>query len=194
MTNTQSAFGAEYDSLADMVSFGLAPALVMYVWALSDIGKLGWLGAFIYTAGTALRLARFNTQLGQADKRYFQGLASPAAAAVVAGMVWVGQGYLGEGHRVAYLALAVTIAVGLLMVSNVRYRSFKDLDLKGKVPFVAILAVVLVFVLVSLDPPQVLFAGFAIYALSGPVVTLLTLRRRRAERGVVKERDETDSE
>lgn len=182
MTNTQSAFGAEYDSLADMVSFGLAPALVVYTWALSDIGKLGWLGAFIYTACTALRLARFNTQVGRADKRYFQGLASPAAAAVVAGMVWVGQNYFSNGQQVAYLALVVTIFAGVLMVSNVRYRSFKDLDLKGKVPFVAILAVVLVFVLISLDPPQVLFAGFGIYALSGPVFTLLTLRRRRAER------------
>ncbi|MDT8384748.1 MAG: CDP-diacylglycerol--serine O-phosphatidyltransferase [Gammaproteobacteria bacterium] len=182
MTNTQSAFGAEYDSLADMVSFGLAPALVVYTWALSDIGKLGWLAAFIYTAGTALRLARFNTQVGRADKRYFQGLASPAAAAVVAGMVWVGQGYFNEGSRVVYLALVVTVFCGLLMVSNVRYRSFKDLDLKGKVPFVALLVVVLVFVLISLDPPQVLFAGFAVYALSGPVVTLMSLRRRRAER------------
>ena len=192
MTNTQSAFGAEYDSLADMVSFGLAPALVVYVWALSDIGKLGWLGAFIYTAGTALRLARFNTQVGRADKRYFQGLASPAAAAVVAGMVWVGQDYFSEGNQVDYLALVVTIFVGLLMVSNVRYRSFKDLDLKGKVPFVAILAVVLVFVLISLDPPQVLFAGFSIYALSGPVVTLLTLRRRRAERRASNDRESSE--
>jgi CDP-diacylglycerol--serine O-phosphatidyltransferase len=172
-----------------MVSFGLAPALVVYVWALSDIGKLGWLGAFIYTAGTALRLARFNTQVGRADKRYFQGLASPAAAAVVAGMVWVGQEYFADGGQVAYVALVVTILIGLLMVSNVRYRSFKDLDLKGKVPFVAVLAVVMVFVLISLDPPQVLFAGFAIYALSGPVVTLLTLRRRRAERRLAAETD-----
>ncbi len=182
LTNTQSAFGAEYDSLADMVSFGLAPALVVYVWALSDLGKLGWLGAFVYTAGTALRLARFNTQVGRADKRYFQGLASPAAAAVVAGLVWVGQGYQVEGLSISVLAFVVTVGVGLLMVSNVRYRSFKDLDLKGKVPFVSILAVVLVFVLVSIDPPQVLLLVFAGYALSGPVVTLITLRRRRAER------------
>ncbi len=181
MTNTQSAFGAEYDSLADMVSFGLAPALVVYLWALSDLGKLGWLGAFVYTAATALRLARFNTQVGRADKRYFQGLASPAAAAVVAGMVWVGQNYQAEGLAVSIVAMVVTVCVGLLMVSNVRYRSFKDLDLKGKVPFVAVLAVVFVFVLVSLDPPQVLFVGFAVYALSGPVGTLLFLRRRRAQ-------------
>lgn len=182
LTNTQSAFGAEYDSLADMVSFGLAPALVIYVWALSGLGKLGWLAAFIYTAGTALRLARFNTQVGRADKRYFQGLASPSAAAVVAGLVWVGHDYLVDGSNLSYLAFVVTIAVGLLMVSNVRYRSFKDLDLKGRVPFVALLVVVLVFVLISIDPPQVLFAIFALYALSGPVMTLVSLRRRRAER------------
>lgn len=182
MTNTQSAFGAEYDSLADMVSFGLAPALVVYVWALSDLGKLGWLAAFVYTAGTALRLARFNTQVGSSDKRYFQGLASPASAAVVAGMVWVGHDYQAEGLSVSIFAAALTVCMGLLMVSNIRYRSFKDMDLKGKVPFVAILAVVLVFVLISLDPPQVLFAGFAVYAISGPVGTLMSLRRRRAER------------
>ncbi len=192
MTNTQSAFGAEYDSLADMVSFGLAPALVVYVWALSDLGKLGWLAAFVYTAGTALRLARFNTQVGTTDKRYFQGLASPAAAAVVAGMVWVGHDYQAQGLSVSIFAAVLTVVMGLLMVSNVRYRSFKDLDLKGKVPFVAILAVVLVFVLISLDPPQVLFAGFAIYAFSGPVVTLLTLRRRRAERRALSEQDSSD--
>lgn len=182
LTNTQSAFGAEYDSLADMVSFGLAPALVMYVWLLSDLGKIGWLAAFVYTAGTALRLARFNTQVGRADKRYFQGLASPAAAAVIAGLVWVGQDYHFEGRNIAIIAAIMTIMLGLFMVSNVRYRSFKDLDLKGRVPFVAILVVVLVFVLISIDPPQILFAVFALYALSGPVVTLITLRRRRAER------------
>jgi len=192
MTNTQSAFGAEYDSLADMVSFGLAPALVVYVWTLSDLGKLGWLGAFIYTAGTALRLARFNTQVGRVDKRYFQGLASPAAAAVVAGMVWVGHDYQAAGLSISILAAVVTVCVGLLMVSNVRYRSFKDLDLKGKVPFVAILAVVLVFVLISLDPPQVLLAGFAVYAISGPVGTLLSLRQRRAERRAANDNDMPD--
>ncbi len=184
LTNTQSAFGAEYDSLADMVSFGLAPALVVYVWLLSDLGKLGWLAAFVYTAGTALRLARFNTQVGRADKRYFQGLASPAAAAVIAGMVWVGQDYDLDGRKITMVAAIITVMLGVFMVSNVRYRSFKDLDLKGRVPFVAILVVVLVFVLISIDPPQILFAGFSVYALSGPVITLITLRRRRAERKV----------
>lgn len=192
LTNTQSAFGAEYDSLADMVSFGLAPALVMFVWMLSDLGKVGWLAAFVYTAGTALRLARFNTQVGRADKRYFQGLASPAAAAVMAGMVWMGQDYMFEGRAFSILILVMTVLLGLLMVSNVRYRSFKDLDLKGRVPFVAILIVVLVFVLVSIDPPQILFTIFALYALSGPVLTLVLLRRRRAERKILSSQEDDD--
>lgn len=182
LTNTQSAFGAEYDSLADMISFGLAPSLVMFVWALSDLGKLGWLAAFVYTAGTALRLARFNTQVGRADKRYFQGLASPAAAAVMAGLVWVGSDYGIEGRWVSILAMLVTVSMGVLMVSNIRYRSFKDMDLKGRVPFVAILVVVLVFVLVFSDPPRILLGIFALYAISGPILTLITLRRLRSER------------
>jgi CDP-diacylglycerol--serine O-phosphatidyltransferase len=182
LTNTQTDFGAQYDSLADMISFGLAPSLVMYEWALSSLGKLGWLAAFIYAAAAALRLARFNTQVGIADKRYFQGLASPAAAAVISGAVWVGVSYdqLGSDWRVP--AFVLTLIIGLLMVSNVRYRSFKDLDLKGKVPFMALLVVVLVFVFISIDPPHVLFALFLLYAFSGPVVTLVTLRRRKAER------------
>jgi len=182
LTNTQSDFGAEYDSLADMVSFGLAPSLVAYEWALFSMGKLGWLAAFIYTAGAALRLARFNTQVATANKRYFQGLASPAAAAIVAGMVWVGAsyGHIGSDWRVP--AFILTLMAGLLMVSNIRYRSFKDLDLKGRVRFVTVLLVVMIFVFISLDPPQVLFAIFLLYALSGPVNTLITLRKRRAAR------------
>lgn len=180
MTNTQSEFGAEYDSLSDMVSFGLAPALVMYEWSLHSMGKLGWLAAFIYTAGAALRLARFNTQIGTADKRFFQGLASPASAAVVVGLVWVGHDYEVIGTRLSWLTFFVTVATGILMVSNVRYYSFKDLDLRGKVPFVALLAMILIFVLVSIDPPQVLFGSFVLYALSGPFTTVwLLLRRRR---------------
>jgi len=182
MTNTQSDFGAEYDSLSDMVSFGLAPALVMYEWALSGMGKLGWLAAFIYTAAAALRLARFNTQVGIADKRYFQGLASPAAAAIVAGMVWVGDVYLPADIIINRVALVLTLIAGLLMVSNVRYHSFKGIDFKGKVPFVTILLVVLILVLISYEPPIILFGGFMIYALSGPILTLWQLQRRRAER------------
>jgi CDP-diacylglycerol--serine O-phosphatidyltransferase len=182
MTNTESAFGAEYDSLCDMVSFGVAPALVAFMWSLHSLGKLGWLAAFVYTAAAALRLARFNTQLGVADKRYFRGLPSPSAAALVAGMVWAGHEQGIAGETVRYFAFAVTLLAGVLMVSNLRYHSFKALDLHGKVPFVAVLAVVLVFVLVSVHPPHILFLGFLVYAASGPGVTLVQLRRRRAAR------------
>jgi len=190
LTNTQSDFGAEYDSLADMVAFGLAPSLVAFEWALFSLGKLGWLAAFIYTAGAALRLARFNTQVAIANKRYFQGLASPAAAAVVAGMVWVGSDYdqVGSDWRIPVFVL--TLMVGLLMVSNIRYRSFKDLDLKGKIPFFTMLVVVLVFVFISIDPPQVLFAIFFLYAISGPIYTLVTRRKRQAERHKQSHADE----
>lgn len=192
MTNTQSEFGAEYDSLSDMVSFGLAPALVMYEWSLHSMGKIGWLAAFIYTAGAALRLARFNTNIGTVDKRFFQGLPSPSAAAVVVGLVWVGHVYEVAGTSLGWLTAFATAIIGALMVSNVRYYSFKELDLKGKVPFVAILVVILVFVLVSLDPPQVLFGTFVLYALSGPVTTvwLLLRRRRQVKAGVIASGDE----
>jgi CDP-diacylglycerol--serine O-phosphatidyltransferase len=182
LTHTQSAFGAEYDSLSDMVSFGLAPALVMYEWSLGAWGKIGWLAAFIYAAGAALRLARFNTQIGIADKRYFQGLASPAAAAILAGLVWVGHDYGINGASIPLVTVPLTIIVGTLMVSRVRYYSFKEFDLRGRVPFVAVLAVVLIFVLVSIDPPQVLFGAFLLYALSGPVMTVMLLQKRRRER------------
>lgn len=192
LTNTQSEFGAEYDSLSDMVSFGLAPALVMYQWSLSSLGKIGWLAAFIYTAGAALRLARFNIQVGVADKRFFQGLPSPSAAAVVAGAVWVGDSYGVVGNDLRWAAFALTVAAGVLMVSNVRYYSFKELDLKGKVPFVVILGVVLSFVLISLDPPQVLFGLFFVYALTGPVQTVLL--RRRLLRGGPVHKAESDEE
>ncbi|HID48835.1 MAG TPA: CDP-diacylglycerol--serine O-phosphatidyltransferase [Chromatiales bacterium] len=189
LTNTQTDFGAEYDSLADMVSFGLAPALVMYQWILSDLGKLGWLAAFIYTAGAALRLARFNTQVSHADKRYFQGLASPSAAAIVSGMVWTGETYQWSGPTVAAAAFLLTVLAGLLMVSNIRYHSFKGFNLKHKVPFVAILLTVLVIVLVSANPPVMLFGGFLVYTVSGPVLTLVFLRRRRQERKTQRDSD-----
>ncbi|MCP4488240.1 MAG: CDP-diacylglycerol--serine O-phosphatidyltransferase [Gammaproteobacteria bacterium] len=186
MTNTQSAFGAEYDSLSDMVSFGVAPGLVMYQWSLvylvdvsSFWGKLGWLAAFIYTTCTALRLARFNTQIGIADKRYFQGLASPAAAAVVMGAVWVCETYLISGEDVKYLALVLTALAGGLMVSNFSYYSFKDLDLRKKVPFVAVLVVMLVFVFLSIETATVLFLFFVTYMLSGPIISLFRWNRKR---------------
>jgi len=180
MTNTQSDFGKEYDSLSDMVAFGLAPALVVYEWALFDLGKLGWLAAFIYTAGAALRLARFNVQHAVVNKRYFQGLASPAAAGVLGGMVWVGDDFgLRNADGIAVMSAVMTVVVALLMVSNVRYRSFKDLDLRNKVPFVAVLLLVLTFAFVSIDPPQVLFAIFFGYAVSGPVNTLRLIRKKK---------------
>ena len=181
-THTESDFGAQYDSLADMVSFGLAPALVMYEWALSGMGKLGWLAAFLYAATAALRLARFNTQTSSDRRLSFQGLPSPAAAASVTGLVWVFHSYGVPGREMSILALIFTVAIAASMVSNIRYESFKHWDIKGRVPFIAVLAVVLVFVLVSLDPPQVLFVMFLGYALSGPV-TAIVRRVRRATRG-----------
>jgi CDP-diacylglycerol--serine O-phosphatidyltransferase len=187
LTNTQSAFGAEYDSLSDMASFGLAPALVMYQWSLIHLsglgafwGKLGWLAAFIFAASAALRLARFNTQIGIADKRYFQGLPSPAAAAVIVGAVWVCETYLISGRELMFPALLLTAITGLLMVSRFSYYSFKDLDLKQRVPFIAVLIMVLVFVLLSLETATVLFTIFFLYMLSGPVLALFRwLRKRR---------------
>jgi CDP-diacylglycerol--serine O-phosphatidyltransferase len=177
MTNTSSDFGAEYDSLSDMVSFGIAPALIMYQWALAgmaDLGwvpeKLGWLAAFVYAAAAALRLARFNTQVGHADKRYFQGLPSPVAAAVMAGLVWVFHDLEFSGSRLLWVALLTTIVCGLLMVSSILYYSFKEFDLKGRVPFVAVLAIVLLFVFASIDPPKVLFTAALCYAMSGPLL------------------------
>lgn len=183
MTNTQSDFGAEYDSLSDMVSFGLAPALVIYQWGLTELGRVGWVAAFVYTAAAALRLARFNTQVDTADKNYFQGLPSPSAAAIVVGLVWIGAEYQLEIIRgLSVIAMIITVLAGILMISNIRYYSFKNIDLKGRVPFVHILAVVFLFVLISLEPPSVLFALFGTYALSGPLLTLFHLRKHRLRR------------
>ncbi len=182
ITNTQSAFGAEYDSLSDVICFGLAPSLIVYEWALSGMGKLGWVAAFFFTAATALRLARFNTQLGTTDKRYFQGLPCPAAGATVAALVWFATELEVRGEGIAAFAFAMTIALGGLMVSNVRFHSFKDFDLRGRVPFVTMFVVVAGFVLVSSDPPVVLFLGTLGYAVSGPVLTLWNVRKRRAAR------------
>ncbi|SDT28000.1 CDP-diacylglycerol--serine O-phosphatidyltransferase [Pseudomonas oryzae] len=182
LTNTQSAFGAEYDSLSDMVAFGLAPALLAYKWALSGLGNVGLTVAFIYAACAALRLARFNTQIGKVDKRFFIGLASPAAAGVVAGTVWALKDFGVDGVDMPVLMVLLfallVAAAGALMVSNIKYHSFKDLDLKGRVPFVAILVVVLVFAVIFSDPPRILLLIFLAYAASGPVQRLLQVRRR----------------
>ena len=179
MTNTQTAFGAEYDSLSDMVAFGLAPSLVMYELTLSGLGKLGWLAAFIYTAGAALRLARFNSRLDTADKRFFTGLPSPSAAAILAGFVWVMVDNEVPGGDVAWVALVLTAAAGLLMVSNILYHSFKQIDFKGKVPFFAIVAVMLAFAVILSEPPMVLFGLFLAYTLSGPLLALKRLYKKR---------------
>ncbi|MCH4295004.1 CDP-diacylglycerol--serine O-phosphatidyltransferase [Shewanella sp. 3B26] len=194
LTNTQSEFGAEYDSMADMVSFGMAPALIAYNWALSDLGKIGWLAAFVYCAGAALRLARFNTQVGVADKRWFQGLASPAAAAVIAGTVWLGNQYHIDAGSVSYLFAAVTICTGLLMVSNFRYHSFKEVDWRGKVNFIVILLVVGVFVVISVEPALILCLGFYLYALSGPVITIRSVRKLKVSHVVGDDEEDIDQE
>ncbi len=184
LTNTQSRFGEEYDSLADMVAFGVAPGLVAFFWVLNDLDKLGWIVTFIYVAGSALRLARFNTQIGSVDKRYFVGLPSPSAAAVVAGMVWCLHG-LEQSWWLEALAVVLVAGAGMLMVSNVLYYSGKDLDLKGRVPFAAILLVVLVFAVVAIEPPFILFLAFLVYTLSGPLIWLWRrLRRRKGGRQV----------
>jgi CDP-diacylglycerol--serine O-phosphatidyltransferase len=183
LTRTQSAFGAEYDSLSDMVSFGAAPALVVYVWALKGMGKLGWIAAFIYCACAALRLARFNTNIEVIDKRYFQGLPSPAAAALVAGLVWVMIDNDWTGEEARWYACILTIFAGITMVSNLRYYSGKSINLRKSVPFMVVAAFALGFALVSSYPPGVLFALFLAYALSGYVLGAndwLKRRKRRA--------------
>jgi CDP-diacylglycerol--serine O-phosphatidyltransferase len=183
LTRTQSAFGAEYDSLSDMVSFGVAPALVMYAFALKGLGKLGWIAAFIYCAGTALRLARFNTLLDVQDKRWFQGLPSPAAASLVAGVIWVAVDNRFAGHDLSWLAWGVTVFAGVSMVSNLRFYSGKDINLRRSVPFIVVILMALAMALVALDPPIVLFLIFLAYGLSGYAcwlwVKLRALRQAR---------------
>jgi CDP-diacylglycerol--serine O-phosphatidyltransferase len=182
MTRTQSAFGAEFDSLADMVSFGAAPALVVYEWALRDLGKLGWVAAFVYVAGAALRLARFNTLLEVADKRWFMGLPSPSAAALVAGLVWVVDDLGYDPDELRWVAWGVTLFAGLTMVSNLKYYSGKSINLKKSVPFLAIFLIAVFLALLSYQPPIVLFAAFVAYAISGYVVSAWTLLRDRRVR------------
>ena len=173
LMNAQSKFGAEYDSLADMVSFGVAPALVVFSWGVSELGKFGWAVAFIYVSCAALRLARFNTQIDTADKNFFTGLASPAAAAVMAGVVWVSaqEGWVAQELPIELAAIAglLMAVIGMLMIVNVRYNSFKGIDFKGRVPFVVMILVVLAFGLISVDPARILLGIALVYALSGPV-------------------------
>lgn len=170
LTNTQSEFGAQYDSLSDMVSFGAAPALVMYVWSLKSMNKLGWLAAFVYCAGAALRLARFNTNIGVVDKRFFQGLPSPAAAALVAGFILLMNDQEFSGEQLRWISWTITLFAGLTMVTNVPFYSFKDVNFRKSVPFIAVFLIVLLIVLVTIHPPVVLFGLFVLYGLSGYAV------------------------
>lgn len=181
LTNTQSSFGEQYDSMADMLSFCVAPALLMYFWQFSDLGKVGWLGAFVYAAAGALRLARFNTQIGVEDKRYFQGLPSPAAAALIAGMVWTKQS-IGVTDYDQYLTLVswvILVGAGVLMVSNVRYYSFKEINLKGRSSFKLLLIATLIIIVTTLWPSAILFVFFFAYALSGLIMTMIEVRKKR---------------
>ena len=179
LTNTMTAFGAELDSLADMVSFAVAPAFLAYTWSLSTLGKFGWLAAFVYMIAVALRLARFNTQIGSIDKRYFQGMPCPAAAAVVTSLIWTCYDFEITNKSTSIILAFIMIIVGILMVSNIRFRSFKDIQLKNHVPFVVILVAVLIIVLITFDPPKILFVVFTSYAISGPVATVWGLRQKR---------------
>lgn len=181
LTNTTSAFGVQYDSLSDMVSFGIAPAIVMFSWGLQPLGKYGWAVAFAFAACTALRLARFNTQVDSADKRYFTGLASPAAAGLIATTVWVG-GAADVGIQLSIFVALGTLIAALLMVSNIRYYSFKDLDFRGRVPFGVILGVVLLIVIIAANPDLVLLGIGVVYAGSGPIGWLWQHRQSIARR------------
>ena len=185
MTNTQSAFGEQYDSLTDMVSFGVAPALIAYEWVLKDLGKWGWLAAFVFCAGAALRLARFNTNIGVVDKRFFQGLPSPAAASLIAGFVWLAVDNKLPVKELAlpWVMFVLTIYAGITMVSNAMFYSGKALDVRYRAPFGVMILIILGFVLVSTDPPVALFGLFVAYAISGYVFWVwqkIVLRKKKA--------------
>jgi CDP-diacylglycerol---serine O-phosphatidyltransferase len=183
MTNTQSAFGEQMDSLSDMVSFGAAPALIAYEWSLKALGRWGWIAAFVYCACTALRLARFNVNTAVVDKRYFQGLPSPAAAALVTGFIWLMNEYGIRSYDVAWVMFGLALYAGLTMVTNVPFYSFKDIQMKRTVPFVVIVLIVLGIAVINLYPPAVLFAMFVVYGLSG--YAMYFWRRARGERASV---------
>jgi CDP-diacylglycerol---serine O-phosphatidyltransferase len=170
MTNTQSAFGEQMDSLSDMVSFGAAPALIAYEWALKGLGRWGWIAAFVYCACAALRLARFNVNTGVVDKRYFQGLPSPAGAALVAGFIWVMNDLGVKPYDVAWVMFAFALFAGLTMVTNVPFYSFKDVQMKKTVPFAVIVLIALGIAVINIHPPIVMFGLFVVYGLSGYAV------------------------
>ena len=196
LTNTTSEFGAQYDSLSDMVSFGAAPALIVYEWALRGMGKLGWLAAFVYCAGAALRLARFNTNITVVDKRFFQGMPSPAAAALVAGLIWIATDLRetrwidAGGPDLAWVACGLTLYAGVSMVSNAPFWSGKTIDLKRRVPFVVGIAIMMGIVLISADPPVVLFSLFLVYGLSGWVLWAWRVYTGRMPPRILREDDD----
>jgi CDP-diacylglycerol--serine O-phosphatidyltransferase len=198
MTNTQSAFGEQMDSLSDMVSFGAAPALIVYEWALKGLGKLGWIAAFVYCSGAALRLARFNTNIAVVDKRFFQGLPSPAAAALIIGFIWVmddgGFKNVSKIDWLAWSAFAVTLYAGLTMVTNVPFYSFKDVSFKRTVPFIVIVAIALGIAVINIHPPLVLFALFLVYGLSGYAVYVYKRAKGKPVSVIATSTDEPDEE
>jgi len=184
LTNTQSEFGAQYDSMSDMAAFGIAPALVVYSWSLYSLGKLGWLAAFLYAAGTALRLARFNAQ--PSDKDYFQGFSCTASAGVIAGMVWTGTNYVDDPTLIAVPVAMLTMMVAVMMVSTIRYSSFKSVDFKGRVPFITVVLAVFIIAGIALEPPETLFMIFLMYLASGPFLTLWQIRKVRQQKRIDK--------
>ncbi len=198
MTNTQSAFGEQMDSLSDMVSFGAAPALIVYEWALKGLGKLGWIAAFVYCSGAALRLARFNTNIGVVDKRFFQGLPSPAAAALVVGFIWVmddaGYKMASQLPWLTWVAFVVTLYAGLTMVTNVPFYSFKVVGIKKTVPFVVIVAIALGIALINLHPPIALFGLFCIYGVSGYGVYIWRRMKGKPVSVIATSTDEPDEQ
>lgn len=197
MTNTQSAFGEQMDSLSDMVSFGAAPALIMYSWGLTSLKNLGWIAAFVYCACAALRLARFNTNLKVVDKRYFQGLPSPAAAALIMGFIWMMHDYqvsVTQHAWLAWMSFGLMIYAGLTMVSSVPFYSFKDVSFKRSVPFVVPVVIVLCYALVTVDPPRVLFGVFCVYGFSGYAVFFWRRVKGRRVILIATSKDEPEEE
>jgi CDP-diacylglycerol---serine O-phosphatidyltransferase len=192
MTNTQSAFGEQMDSLSDMVSFGAAPALIAYVWALKDLGRWGWIAAFVYVSCAALRLARFNVNTAVVDKRYFQGMPSPAAAALVMGFIWLMTDLQIPGKEVRWVAFALALYAGLTMVTNVPFYSFKDVNMKKSVPFAVIVLIALGIAVINIDPPTVLFGIFVAYGLSGYVIYAYRKAKGLQTSVVATSKDEPD--
>lgn len=188
LTNTESAFGAQFDSLSDLIAFGLAPSLVIYSWGLSHLGKVGWLIAFFYLAATALRLARYNIEEGH--HAYFRGLPCPAAAGLIAGLVWFCDVNQLQYYPMYLLAATITVIAAVLMASSARYYHFKHLDLKGKVPFIVILGIVIGVIVVALDPARILFLTFLIYAASGIITSLWYFREKNVTKTEGSSQDE----